>query len=862
MVSKLRLVFTTTIVFLSFSGYGQDTFWRQETSQNEVDRVFSEQYDIDKGKIFAFEEADFKRSLQTMSFAKGNSKVVYFPDEHGKMVPFQVSEAPVMSPELSAKYPQIKSYAGHALDATQNRIRFSVSHNGIQSMVVASDGHGTTFMQKDSKGKYVLYTRDKNSKAYGDFICSTKSTMEGRMEPTALKRPVADQVLRRYRLAVAASGTYTDFHGGTVADALAAINATVTRINEVFETDLGITLELVPQTDQVIFTNAATDPFTTTLSAQTQATLTSTIGAPNYDIGILFDKIDSGGQGNAGFIGAVCVDTQKGSAFVSYQSPAGDIFDLDFVAHEMGHQFGANHTWSYANEGTGVQVEPGSGTTIMGYAGVAGTDNVATSGDDYFHYASIEQITEYIATTSCAVEIGLTNNPPVITPAGNFTIPISTPFVLTGTATDVDATDVLTYVWEQIDNGIVTQATFGPTNKFGANFRSQIPSTLPERYFPKLERVVTGNLTQTNPAINSAWETVSNVEREMNFAFTVRDNALGGGQVVSDLVNVMVTANAGPFAVTSQTAPAALMAGSVETITWDVANTDKAPINAQLVDILLSIDGGLTFPIVLADDTPNDGSHDVLIPSSQTNNARIMVKADDQIFFAVNSAFFSISESEIVLNFAVLDYEVCQPDTLILPFLYQTYLGFSEEVTFSVINPPTGLDAIFSPLTATANDTPIQLTLSNTQNVALGNYPIRIAATSATVTQELTINVNITDTNFNEVALIAPENGLFDVSTSLILEWEDQLNATSYDVQIATDAAFANVLESANTSANSYEPSNLVNDRTYFGGSNQRTYVERATSVNRSVLLPSRSTAQPDRQLGCRPLFRQSEPPP
>lgn len=223
----------------------------------------------------------------------------------------------------------------------------------------------------------------------------------------------------------------------------------------------------------------------------------------------------------------MCIDSRKGSAYSSALVPQGDIFDLDFVAHEMGHQFGANHTWSFESEGTLVQAEPGSGTTIMGYAGISGNNNVALNGDDYFHYYSIFQILEYIKTTSCAQEISLLNNPPEIVPTGDFTIPKSTAFRLKGNATDVDEADIITYNWEQINDGIVTHNTFGPTNLSGANFRSLKPTVTPTRYFPRLSSIVSGNLTQTNPNVNTTWETVSDVERELDFALTVRDNSLG-----------------------------------------------------------------------------------------------------------------------------------------------------------------------------------------------------------------------------------------------------------------------------------------------------------------------------------------------
>jgi subtilisin-like proprotein convertase family protein len=813
MITKLRHVFAITIAFLSFSGYAQTHFWKQDLSHGDIDQNFSRRFEVRKGKVFSFDEKMFKEELKKVSVAKGNSNVVYFPNEKGEGVAFLVKEAPVFSEGLSLRYPNIKSYVGKSLNESKDKIRFSVSHNGIQSMIVHSDKRGSTFMQKDSGNKYVVYSRDSDANRNADFLCNTKATVESKLETLFLK-PIDGQVLRKFRLAVSTSGEYTEHHGGTVADALAAINATVTRINEVFETDLAVRLEVVPNTDQVIFTDPDNDPYFGSLSSKVQQELSNTIGEANYDIGILFNKAPK--DGNAGSIGAVCVDGRKGSAYASTPNPQGDLFDLDFVAHEMGHQFGANHTWSFESEGSGVQTEPGSGTTIMGYAGIAGTDNVAQNGDDYFHYVSIVQVSEYLQTVSCGETVALANNPPVVTPTGSFTIPISTAFVLKGEATDTDVDDVLSYTWEQIDDGIVTQANFGPTNPIGANFKSQRPSASPERYFPNLSRILAGQLTQTIPQIGSAWETVSSVERELNFAFTVRDNAIDGGQVVADLVNVFVDNSAGPFIVTSQSTNVITIAGATEEVVWDVANTEQAPINAQTVDIFISVDGGDSFVTLLAEDVPNDGSHMVQIPAMPSTEARVMVKAHNNIFFAVNSSDFTINETEMVLNFDSLEQDVCAADILVVPFVYEAFLGFNEEVTFSVLSPPAGVDIVVFPETAMVTDTSVDIVFTNTENLAVGTYPIQVLATTATLTLEVAFNLNVYDNNFSDLTLISPMDGEIDTSTNLFMQWADNDLSTSYDIEIATDVDFTSIIETGSIISNRYTPTSLENDQAYY----------------------------------------------
>jgi len=814
MSTKLRLVFSITMVFVSFYGVAQGNYWKDTELNRAEERATFEEFAIEKATAYTLDETQFKNQLGAMSKSRSSNRIVYFPDENGKQIPFEVIEASTFSTALAKKYPNIKSYKGRSTQGDGKRIRFSVSHKGIHSMMSTTGNGGSIFMEKGGKGKYVLYhAKDRTAKEA--FVCYTSPEIS-EIGNSLSARLVDGQELRKFRLAIAASGEYTSFHGGTKVDAIAAINATVTRINEVFENDLAVTLELIGTTDEVVYLDAETDPFTGNLSSQTQNTLDTVIGEANYDIGHLFNQRDNTLDGNAGFVGAVCRSGRKGSAYSTLSSPQGEAFAIDLVAHEMGHQLGANHTFSHISEGTLTQVEPGSGTTIMGYAGITGADDVAQNSDAYFHYISIVQIQEYLENISCGETIPLLNSPPSLVAVTDVTIPKGTPFVLTGNALDTDSADVLSYVWEQTDNGIVTQATFGPTSPTGALFRSLPPSSSPSRYFPKLERVVSGDLTQDMPILNGAWETLSLVERELNFALSVRDNAINGGQLISDEVAVFVTNNAGPFAVTSQETAISYVAGEVGTLTWDVANTNLAPVFAETVDIFLSTDGGQTFSVTVAEDVLNDGVYDFVIPGVPTTSGRFMVKASENVFFALNSANFSIVPSEVILNVAKLDYEICQPDDLVVDFIYNTDLGFMEESTFSVVGAPAGLTAVFSSPTATDNDTPVTITFSGAGSLPVGIYPVQIVATSASVTKEITLNLTIFDTNFTDVVFTAPLNGAMDVSTEVVLQWEPNIRNTGYDVEIATDIAFTNTIESVTVTNDFYTPTNLENNASYF----------------------------------------------
>lgn len=811
MIVKLRLVFSITILFLSFYGVAQSTYWKNTELNASAKQLSKQRLRVDKGRAFTLNQEQF---LNTLS-VKSSSKIIYFPDEQGNLVPFQVEEANVFSEGLAKKFPTIKSYKGVALHNSTKQVRFSVSGKGIQSMISTPGEHGALFMQKSTDDIYVLYRRTEQEESDLHFVCSTMpEVMEYSQNLTA--KLVDDQTLRKFRVAISASGEYTQFHGGTKVDALAAINATLTRINGIFERDLAITLELIDNTDLVIYTDPETDPYTGSLSAQVQNTLTSIIGEANYDIGHLFNQQDNTLDGNSGFIGAVCTDNRKGSGYTTLSSPTGDAFDIDLVAHEMGHQFGANHSFSHISEGTTVQVEPASGTTIMGYAGIAGNNNVAANSDDYFHYVSVVQIRDYLQTVSCGQTQVLTNSPPTLLPLSNYSIPKGTPFVLTGVANDVDTSNILSYTWEQIDNGVVTQATFGPNNPAGANFRSLPPSLSPQRYFPNLTLILSGQLTETLPKVGEAWETLSNIGRELNFSLMVRDNALNGGQSISDELKVSVINEAGPFVVTSQITELSFEAGSVQTITWDVANTNIAPIGAETVSVFLSIDGGFTYPITLVENTLNDGSQSVIIPNTSASAGRIMVKADNNIFFAVNAADFSITPSEIVLNFEQVVYDICKPNDINIPFTYEMGLGFNEQSTFSAIEMPAGLTAQFTPVSADFTDTPVIIDFQGISNLSVGTYPIRVLATSATVTKEVILQLRVYDDNFEAVQLLSPLDGFVDASKDIILQWNAALGNTLYDVEISTDAGFSNIIESATVSTDTYSPVQIDNNSQYF----------------------------------------------
>ena len=577
---------------------------------------------------------------------------IKLPTLNGKIERFAVYSAPVVVKSIADRH-QLGSYVGVGIDDPTAYVRFSVAPNDFQSMLLKNGNYEFIEPQNKEKTVYGVHPKSNKSEADKAFVCSTseapltkqqidKLYMNGKTftnNPADFNKS-SDQKYRTMRLAMTVNGEYTQFFGGTVAGALTAINASLTRCNFVFEKDFALHL-ILQDFPGLIYTDPATDPYSTTLSSwnlSAQKAITAVAGEANYDIGHMFGA--SGGGGNAGCIGCVCVSPPlngsgvptgngKGSGITSPADgiPQGDNFDIDYVAHEIGHQLGGNHTFSMSLEGTGDNQEPGSGSTVMGYAGITGATDVQAHSDAYFHYYSIFQVQTNLANKTCDIETAVSNTPPVITAMPDVTIPKGTAFVLTAQATDAEG-DPLTYTWEQVDVA-TTSTTIGNLGTLtnGPSFRSWNPTASPTRYFPKLSTVMAGNLKN-----NADWEAVSTVARVSNFMITVRDNKADVTQQQTQSANQKVTVHAnGPFKITStkvyNNAPGPL--------TWDVVGTNAAPFNVANVKIDYTADNGATWT-ELAASTPNDGTEDFSFASFPTNTAlKVRISAIGNVFYAI-----------------------------------------------------------------------------------------------------------------------------------------------------------------------------------------------------------------------------------
>lgn len=630
--------------------------WKRISSSNTIQTAKG----IDKSGfidpiLFQLDEEALQSKLKLVQdkVILSSNLEITVPNAKGVLEKFAIREASNFESELQAKYPNIRSYFGTGITDPTAILNFSMSSLGIQTMITRS-GNQMEFIEKYSENEdaYVVFDSKDKLKEALPFSCTTTNdesiSNKKRSNPTA-KLVSSNKEFRTLRLALSCTGEYAQYHKKTadvVSDALAAINATITRVNGIFNRDLAVKLLLIANNDQIIYTDAATDPYSPSnigvgsktvagkWGSELQTTLTNTIGNANYDIGHLFGA--TGGGGNAGCIGCVC-DPGKGSAYTSPSNgiPKGDVFDIDFVAHEMGHQLGANHTFSFDLEGVGVSVEPGSGSTIMGYAGITDYDVEIRSGD-YFSFASISQIQTNLATKSCPITTTINANAPTVNAGADYTIPKGTAFVLKGTGGSSTAT---TYVWEQNDSATSASGDSSialSTKTNGPLFRSFPPVNNPVRYMPSFENVLAGRLT-------SSWESVSTVERTLHFVLTARDNAAEGlAQTISDEMLVNVSGTAGPFEVTSQNIENLSWFQSTEKIiTWNVNGTNALPGSSK-VNIKLSTDNGVSFPIVLASAVANDGSETIVVPNVSSQFCRILIEPTDNIFYAINSKTFAI----------------------------------------------------------------------------------------------------------------------------------------------------------------------------------------------------------------------------
>jgi len=579
------------------------------------------------------------------------SSILSIPNPDGTLERFSIFVSSIMEPELAAKFPEIQTYAGQGIDNPASTIQLDMTPQGFHAQVISPSG--TYYVDPYSNipsDFYTVYSKGtaKVDTGFREFEVDLPGLKgDGSSNGNGVSNGGSVQSrsgthLRTYRLAVGATGEYTRFHGGTVALGQAAIVTAINRVGGIYQTELSIAFRLVANNDRVVYTDPATDGYTNNnggaMLAENQAKLDSIIGNANYDIGHVF----STGGGGVAILGSVGINNIKAQGVTGLPTPIADAFYVDYVAHEIGHQFGGNHTFNSTAGSCGgarnasTAYEPGSGVTIQAYAGICGADDLQPNSDPYFHSASLDEMVRHVDVVipNVGTRTLTGNNIPLINAGLDYTIPARTPFVLTAIGSDSDATDTLTFDWQQRDLG-PAQALTAADNGTSPLFRTWVPTTSPSRTFPRLSDLVNNTIAKG--------ERLPTTTRQLNFRVVARDNRATGGAFDDDNTRISVVDTGTPFSVTTPNTNVSWEGLTFQTIEWNVAGTTANGINAAFVDISVSTDGGLTYPFVAATSAPNNGSAIVRIPNTPTIQARVRVQASSGIFFDISDANFIIT---------------------------------------------------------------------------------------------------------------------------------------------------------------------------------------------------------------------------
>lgn len=813
------------------AGQSQKAFW-QDVNESEVSLPLTAEahFPLTDYRLFALESDAFRGSL------KSGRLSVSLPDPEGGSVVLQLESRPVMHPDLAARYPELQSYRATGADGVHGRI--AVSPEGIHAILQTPAG--TCYIDPYASGQdryHIAYFRkhlvlDPAEGAAarcglaGDELQDPLTGMSP-AAPAARQKTGAPVNLRVYDLALGCTGEFAQIKGGTKAAVMAAYNAALTRINQIFEQEVAVELRLIANNDTLIWLDPDTDPFFNAnqggalLSQTTPAFASRGVPLQAFDLGHLFTASCTDVGGVVG--GRACTQGKARGITCHYTSNVQAIAER-VMAHEIAHQFAVGHSWnncpsSIGQLAPGSAYEPGSGSTIMSYAGSCGSQNIQFDSDDYYHVGSLQEYINYTRegnASGCATLEPTDNTEPMLNVSYNngFFIPVRTPFELRGTATDAE-NDNLTYTWEQFDLGPVSE--IGNPVGNAPIFRSIPPREMPNRVFPRIESIVNNTSSPT--------EVLPTYSRDLTFRFVVRDNHPGGGAAVWEEVKFKATEQAGPFVVTGpNTGNEKWKVGEYQAITWDVANTDKLPVNCKSVNILLSTSGGFNYPITLLAGAPNTGIAFVTVPDAITDNARIRVQAADNIFFDISNQDFSITpatEPTYTLDYGPVFQQLCLPASADITFTTSSILDYEGEIALDIVSDlPAGTAASFSRDTLQPGEsTQLQLDFENISFDGLLEVVVRaIAPGQDTFLRK--VYFDIVDNDFSDLHQLSPVNGEGGINLTTEFTWTLAENAITYELQIATSPTFApeTILEEArNLAGNSYIPDAFFeNNRLYY----------------------------------------------
>lgn len=775
-------------------------------------------YRVAQADVASIQQALADAPAEFTEAAKGVLPTIDLPLPNGRTQTFRVIESSVLHPNDQANWPQLRTY--RILQAGQPHYngRMSVTPRGITAVFNTADGEVFIEPYAAQQQQYyvVYYNRDVQltdaqlpQLSCGYQPSEAELTHQHTARPSSSSsaaKTSAPAIVREYVLALTCTGEYAQLKGGTVETVLASFVEGVNLANATFEREVGVRARLIENAHLLVYLNAGTDPFINAdnggeLLSQVRGAITGA-GFPTtaYDMGHVF----TGGCTDVGGVvsGNTCTGGKDRAVTCHYSGSIQAIIRGVFT-HEVAHQFSVAHSWancpnSLGQLASGSAYEPGSGSTIMSYAGACGNQNIQSNNDDYYHGHSIEQFLDYTRegnADQCATFITTSNTEPKVTLPyqDGFFIPISTPFELVASAVDQEG-DALTYCWEQMDLDLMIRDIGDPAGNTPL-FRSYSPVAQPNRVFPRMTRIVNN---QSNVS-----EVLPTYSRNLTFRCTVRDNNPEIGATVWEQVAFRSTATAGPFLVLSpNTADEVWRAGEYREVTWDVANTDNDVVNCQTVDIRLSTDGGFTYPITLIEGARNNGSAFVHVPNVSGSNMRIRVEASENVFFDISNANFRIDPAtapSYTVTYGPIFQQLCLPDVTEIAFTAGGILNFSEPVSLAVHNAlPTGVVANFAAASLLPGETTtLQLDLTN-----LNDYdgPLEIvvaAASNDSDTTFRTIYLDVVDNDFSDLQLLTPAEGADAINLSTTFSWSPVANAQTYDWELSDDAAFSNIITSA-----------------------------------------------------------------
>jgi hypothetical protein len=749
-----------------------------------------------------------------------NNKIIDLPLPDKSMLSVIATEYLMMEKPLADKFPQLKTWKVQAANGKNIHGRIDFTAAGFHAMLVLENGD-TIFIDPDNtttktqlaslnvERLYNSFSKQKNAALFqrpadDQVLIEKDATIQPSEKINKVQAKISNDLIT-YRLALAATAEYSALSGGTQVSTLSAMLTTINRVNELYERDLAIRFKLIGDNEKLIYLNVATDPFTNgnpyDMLEENIVNMERVIGTDHYDIGHLF-----GGEGTGGLalLSAVCRTQQnshKAGGITGSSSPYGDSFNIDYVSHEIGHQLGATHSFnsilkncSGGNREEDSAVEPGSGSSVMSYAGICDSDNLQPNSDAVFNARNIEQVDQYIrysGLANCGQKSASNNNNPSINDEKRFTIPSNTPFLLSSYATDIDA-DTLTYTWDQIDsNGTAVQVGIDA----GDNplFRSYLPTQSNQRYFPQLSTLFGG--------VAIKGETLPVTNRNLTFATSVRDNQ--GGIARTD---TNITVSGTQFKVTSQTSSYLYHLNEKIEVKWNEAGTSWAPVNCNYVDIKLLTVDGISQPLLL--ETANDGSQSFTIPKTTkaVTKARIMVACSDNIFFALSQGKIAIQQTQqeedpiarvnspIItegdsgtknLNYIItLNKATTQAATI-----RYSIRDINEEIQLGIVNIALGkthatITQVINGDLKVESDQSYQLTLSSPQNISFPSTDT-LTTTGTVLDNDSAIIPTKIKLTINDISVLEGNSGITQAVFSINL---DQASTTDINVNYATIA--------------------------------------------------------------------------